>query len=77
MSISEKFLDSMLNVSNRGPKFEQTNEVFSTLCAKHMVLEKLRADLVLRNLCPVTLHSLCSVFAMAYCLMMPMCGRLC
>jgi len=70
MNIAEKFVESTANhLVNRGMKLDQNSVVFHVLCTRQLVLEKLRAELITRNLCPITLHSLCSVFAMCYCSM--------
>lgn len=70
--VAGKFLESTANgLLRRGVKLDHNDDVFRLLCTKQMVLEKLRCDLITRNLCPISLHSLCSVFAMAYwCVMM-------
>jgi hypothetical protein len=70
MTLAEKFLDSTsVHMINRGLKFEQNSIVFHMLCVRALILEKLRCELITRKLCPVTLHSLCSVFSMVYCSM--------
>ena len=67
MVIAAKVLESVSNQHvNRGVKLDHNLSVFHMLCMRHMVLEKLRVELVTRKLCPVTLHSLCSVFAIVY-----------
>ena len=69
--VAEKFLDSSSIHMVKG-QFEQNSVVFHMLCVRQLILEKLRAELITRNLCPVTLHSLSSVSAMVYC-SMPIC----
>ena len=68
LGLAEKFLESAsIGMVNRGMKLEQNSVAFHMLSVKALVLEKVRAELVSRNLCPVTLHSLSSLFAISYC----------
>ena len=68
LALAEKFLESVsTSMVNRGMKLEQNSVAFHMLCVKALMLEKVRAELVSRNLCPVTLHSLTSPFAMSCC----------
>ena len=66
MALAAKVLEAMSIRMCRTVKLEQNASVFQTLCTRQLVLEKLRCELVTRNLCPVTLHSLCSVFSTVY-----------
>lgn len=62
----EKFLDDgILPVG--GINFEQAESVFGALCIRQLIVEKIRAELISRVLCPVTLHTLSRLFAMSYC----------
>ena len=63
MALAAKVLEAMASRMCRTVKLDQNASVFQTLCTRQLVLEKLRYELVTRNLCPVTLHSVCSVFA--------------
>jgi hypothetical protein len=68
MSMVETFMDTCTDVAAaRVTKVDQNSSVFHMLCVRQLVLERMRMELITRNLCPVTLHSLCSLFAMCYC----------
>ena len=67
MTIASRILEAVSNQHNKhGVKLDHNMSVFHMLCMRQMVLEKLRVELITRKLCPVTLHSLCSVFAIVY-----------
>jgi hypothetical protein len=67
MLIATKVLECVANQHvNRGVKLDHNLSVFHMLCVRQMVLEKLRCELITRKLCPITLHALCSVFAIVY-----------
>lgn len=66
IAITEKFLDAgeLLGVS---VCFEQVDSVFTALCVRQLIVERVRLELISRGLCPVTLHTLSRLFAMSYC----------
>lgn len=63
----EKYLVPGLYLDKQTPDLSNNADVFNVLCTRRLILEKVRAELVSRNLCPVTIHTLCSIFAMSYC----------
>ena len=71
MTIAIAFLESMSidSVNFTEANLETNAGVFSSLCARQLILEKVRLELVSRKLCPITLQSLSTVFAMSYCSM--------
>ncbi len=66
MATVENFLDDGI-LPAVGVSFEQVDSVFSALCVRQLILEKVRTELISRALCPVTLHTLSRLFAMVHC----------
>jgi len=64
MAVAKTFLESILidNVN-----LTENAAVFRALCLRELILEKQRAELITRALCPISLHSLCIVFATSFC----------
>jgi hypothetical protein len=69
IGVADKFLEStsIHLVNGGGMKLEQNSVVFHMLCSRHLILEKLRSELISRKLLPITMHSLCNVFATLSC----------
>ena len=66
LAVASSVLDTIANRAGRAETLNHTSSVFQALCARQLVLQRLRCELTSRNLCPVTLHVLCLVFAMIY-----------
>lgn len=70
MSVSENFLDSALvHALNVGLTLEQNLTVFHFLCTRQLVLEKLRAVLIMRTSVPYRCirYVVCSLWRPAVC----------
>ena len=69
VSIAGEFLELTLLrlASQQGANLEKNSTVFRILCTGQIVMGKLRVELVSRSLCPLSIHSLCGLFAVVYC----------